>query len=90
VLVVAITVTLLIGAVVVLWGIAERSAESAAESGRAALDRQDFAQAVQFLEQAVRRDPQLVSAWKLLAEERDYAKVAPKPKPLSPAALNTD
>ena len=67
-LVVAITVTLLIGAVVVLWGIAERSAESAAESGRAALDRQDFAQAVQFLEQAVRRDPQLVSAWKLLAE----------------------
>jgi hypothetical protein len=29
-------------------------------------------------------------AWKLLAEERDYAKVPPKPKPLSPAALNKD
>ncbi len=29
-------------------------------------------------------------AWKLLAEARDYAKVPPQPKPLSPAALTKD
>jgi tetratricopeptide (TPR) repeat protein len=66
--VVMILLGLLVMAFVVLWAVSERSAESAAESGRAAIDRRDFPQAVALLEQAVRRDPQLASAWKLLAE----------------------